>query len=70
MLSPVPFNHVFMMYAFYDSVFFFRRIVFASIRLRLCYGLDDRGSIPGRGLGILLFATASRPALDPTQPPI
>jgi hypothetical protein len=35
------------------------------------YGLDDRGSIPGRvWLGIFLSATASRPALEPTQPPV
>jgi hypothetical protein len=38
----------------------------------LGYGLDDRGSIPGEANdGIyFLFATASRPALGPTQPPI
>jgi hypothetical protein len=30
--------------------------------------VDDRGSIPGRGNAkFLLFATASRPALGPTQ---
>jgi hypothetical protein len=28
-----------------------------------------RGSIPGRGLRIILFSTASRPALVSTQPP-
>jgi hypothetical protein len=34
---------------------------------RLRYGLDDLGSIPGRGSdGIFFFATASRPALGPT----
>jgi hypothetical protein len=34
-------------------------------------GLDDWSSIPGGGgLGIFLFATASRPVLGPTQPPI
>jgi hypothetical protein len=33
--------------------------------------LDDRGSIPGRvNYGDFLFATASRPALGPIQPPI
>jgi hypothetical protein len=33
--------------------------------------MDDRGSIPGRGNEeIFLFATASRPAPGPTQPPI
>jgi hypothetical protein len=36
---------------------------------RLGYGLDDWYSIPGKG-GFFLFATASRPALGPTQPPI
>jgi hypothetical protein len=34
------------------------------------YGLDDRGSIPGRGQRIFLLVSASRPALWPTQPPI
>jgi len=35
------------------------------------YGLDDRGSIPGMGNdGNILFATASRPALGHTYPPI
>jgi hypothetical protein len=33
------------------------------------YGLDCRGSVPGR-VKIFLFYTASRPALGPTQPPI
>jgi hypothetical protein len=33
------------------------------------YGLDDPGSIPGRGK-IFLFSIASRPALGPTQPPV
>jgi hypothetical protein len=31
---------------------------------------DDRGSIPGGGLGIFLFDTMSRPALGLTQSPI
>jgi hypothetical protein len=40
-------------------------------QLRLCPGLDEWSSIPGRGNDdIFLFATASRPALGPTQPPI
>jgi hypothetical protein len=34
------------------------------------YGLDDRGSIPWQGQRIFLLASASRPALGPTQPPI
>jgi hypothetical protein len=32
--------------------------------------LEDRGSITGRERDFLLFATASTPALGPTQPPI
>jgi len=37
----------------------------------LGYGLDNRSSFPGGGtVGIFLFATASRPALRPIQPPI
>jgi hypothetical protein len=32
------------------------------------YGLDGRGSNPGRGK-IFLFSTVSRAALGPTQPP-
>jgi hypothetical protein len=36
----------------------------------LGYGLDDRGFESRQGLGIVLFSTASRPALGPTQPPI
>jgi hypothetical protein len=34
----------------------------------LGYGLDDRGFESRQELGILLFATASRPTLRPTQP--
>jgi hypothetical protein len=34
------------------------------------YGLDDRGSIPGGGKRFFPLATASRPALGPTQPPV
>jgi hypothetical protein len=39
---------------------------------RLCYGLDDRGSISaGEMMGFFfLLATASRPALRPTQSPL
>jgi hypothetical protein len=33
------------------------------------YGLDSRGSIPGR-CKISLYSTASQPVLRPTQPPI
>jgi hypothetical protein len=35
------------------------------------FGLEDQGSIPGRGgEGIFLFATASSPALVSTKPPV
>jgi hypothetical protein len=34
------------------------------------YGLDGRLSIPGRGKRFSLCSTASRPALEPTQPAI
>jgi hypothetical protein len=37
---------------------------------RFSDGLDSRGSIPGKEQGIFLFFTASRPALESTQPPI
>jgi hypothetical protein len=33
---------------------------------KLIFGLDDRGFESLHGLGILLFTTASRPALEPT----
>jgi hypothetical protein len=36
----------------------------------LGYGLDDRRFESRQGLGIFLFTTASRTALEPTQPPI
>jgi hypothetical protein len=32
--------------------------------------MNDRSSSPGRGWGLFFFATASRPALTPTQPHI
>jgi len=38
--------------------------------IALGYGMDDRGFDSRRGLGIFLFTTASRPALEPTKPPI
>jgi hypothetical protein len=40
-----------------------------SVGIVTGYGLDGRGSIPGRGK-IFLFSIASRPVLRPTQPPI
>jgi hypothetical protein len=36
----------------------------------LGYGLGDRGFESRQGLGIFLFTTVFRPALEPTQPPI
>jgi hypothetical protein len=44
----------------------------SSVGIALGHGLDERGSrvrFPA-GLGIFLFATVSRTALGPTQPPI
>jgi hypothetical protein len=41
-----------------------------SLTLAVGYGLDVRGFESRQGLGIFLFATASRPALGPTRPPI
>jgi hypothetical protein len=38
--------------------------------IALGYGLDDRGFQSRQGLGICLFTTVSRPASEPTQPPI
>jgi hypothetical protein len=38
--------------------------------IALSYGLDVRGFESRQWLGIVLFTTASRPALGPTQPPI
>jgi hypothetical protein len=37
---------------------------------RWATALNDRGFESRQGLGIFLFATASRPALWPTQPPV
>jgi len=46
-------------------------IYFKGSSVSIVYGLDDRDSIPGKGNdGILPFATASRLALGPTQPPV
>jgi hypothetical protein len=44
----------------------------SSVGIALGYELDDRGSRVDsrRGLGIFLFTTASRTAVEPTQPPI
>jgi hypothetical protein len=44
----------------------------SSVGIALGYGLDDQGSRVrfSARLGIFLFTTASRTALDPTQPPI
>jgi hypothetical protein len=40
-----------------------------SVGIENGYGLDSRGSIPGRGK-ISVLSTATIPALGPTQPPI
>jgi hypothetical protein len=32
-------------------------------------GVNNRGSVPGKRYEFLLFASASRPALGPTEPP-
>jgi len=37
-------------------------------RLNAEYGLDGRGFESRQGLGIFQFTTASRPALEPTEP--
>jgi hypothetical protein len=45
----------------------------SSVDIAMGYGLDDReilGFDSRRGLGIFLFATASRTSVGPTQPPI
>jgi hypothetical protein len=41
----------------------------SSVGIVTGYGLDARGSIPGRST-IFLFSITSRPTLGPTQPPI
>jgi hypothetical protein len=38
--------------------------------IALGYGLDDQGFDSRQGLGFFISTTASRSALDPTQPPI
>jgi len=40
------------------------------LSIALGHGLDDRGFESLQGLGIFLFTTSSRPAKEPTQPPI
>jgi hypothetical protein len=40
----------------------------SSVGIAMGYGVEDRGSIPGRG-EILLFYTVPRQALGPIQPP-
>jgi hypothetical protein len=47
-----------------------KAVVATRHHLAQWYGLDDRGFESRQGLGIFLIATASRPALGPTQPPI
>jgi hypothetical protein len=43
--------------------------IYSRIGSRYSTGLDGQGSIPGSAI-FLLFFTASRPALGPTQPPV
>jgi len=49
-------------------------LYFVKLRARVAqsvHRLDDWGSVPSRGNdGILLFATAFKPALGPIQPPL
>jgi hypothetical protein len=40
----------------------------SSVSIVSDYGMDDRDLIPNRGRTIFLLASASRPALGPTQP--
>jgi hypothetical protein len=42
----------------------------SSVSIVSGYGLDDRGSIPGKGERIFPAAFVSRPALGPTHPPV
>jgi hypothetical protein len=44
--------------------------VYSELYSEAGYGLDDRGSITGKGKEIFLFSTASRQALGRTQLPI
>jgi hypothetical protein len=42
----------------------------SSVSVVSGYGLDDRGSIPGRGGMIFPVSSVPRLALGPTQPPV
>jgi hypothetical protein len=42
----------------------------SSVSTVYYYRLDDRGSIPGRGIGFFSLGSVSRPDLRPTQSPI
>jgi hypothetical protein len=48
----------------------FYRPAGARVAQRLCYGLDDRGSIRGKGKEGIFFVNSSTPALGSTQPSI
>jgi hypothetical protein len=55
----------------YNLSSFLSKYMFYKTNLsRLGYGLDDRRFESRQGLGIFLFTTASKPALEPAQPPI
>jgi hypothetical protein len=58
---------VYSSYIFSTCIFFFR---FCISGTALDKGLDDRVFESRQGLGISLSTTVSRPALEPTQPPI
>jgi hypothetical protein len=42
----------------------------SSVGIKTGYGLNDPGSISGRGKKLFLYSTASRPVLGLNQPPI
>jgi hypothetical protein len=49
-------------------LYYFILIYFRCARIALGYGLDDRGFNSRQRVGIFLFTTAFRPALEPIQP--
>jgi hypothetical protein len=61
------------MHRLFSSKFLYKQSRDSLVGIALGYRMDDRGSkvrFPGGGLGIFLFTTESRSALEPTQPPI
>jgi hypothetical protein len=61
--------HSYVAYYFVFIVMHFAKSRDSSDSITMSYGLDGRGSIPGRGK-IFLYSVESRSALGPTQPPI